>query len=134
MPSVTLREAAQHPLAAQSHILPVREYLNKSYGWLFDPVKPALVTNSQQLLKHVLQQGNLTAITSQMDVAEELLSGKLWFAPIHEKGIKPQSLSVVVDARRSLSHAARLIGEILSDILERKLKSSKEVPSPVSSI
>lgn len=132
VPSVTLREAAQHPLAAQSHILPVREYLNKSYGWLFDPVKPTLVTNSQQLLKHILRQGNLMAITSQMDVAEELLNGDLFFAPIHEKGIKPQSLSVVVDARRSLSHAARLIGEVLSEIVETKLETSKKVQAPVS--
>lgn len=129
-PSVTLREAAKHPIAAQSHVLPVREYLNKSYGWLFDPVKPTLVTNSHQLLKQVLKQGNLMAITSQMDVVEELLSGDLSFAPIQEKGIKPQSLSVVVDSRRSLSHAARLIGEILTDIVERNLNSSKEIQDP----
>ncbi|MFY0635194.1 MAG: LysR family transcriptional regulator [Vannielia sp.] len=114
--SVALKDAAQNPIVAQSHILPVRAYLERRYGWLFDPVKPALVTNSQQLMKQVLQQGKLMAITSQMDVIAELLSGELSFVPIHEAGIRPQSLSIVVDARRHLSHSARLVGEVLSEI------------------
>ncbi|SLN27976.1 HTH-type transcriptional activator CmpR [Aquimixticola soesokkakensis] len=115
--SVSLKDAAHHPIAAQSEILPVRAYLERRYGWLFNPVKPVLVTNSQQLLKQVLAQGELMAITSQMDVAAELLAGELCFVAIHDTGLKPQSLSLVVDARRPLSHAARKVGELQSSLL-----------------
>lgn len=115
--SVTLKDASRHPIAAQSEILPVREYLERQYGWLFNPVKPALVTNSQQLLKQVLMGGTLMSITSQMDVATEVLAGDLWFVPIQDVGIKPQSLSLAVDSRRPLSHAARMVGELHAEIL-----------------
>ncbi|MGO4910013.1 LysR substrate-binding domain-containing protein [Pseudorhodobacter sp. W20_MBD10_FR17] len=121
-PFVTLKDAAQNPIAAQSEILPVRAYLERSYGWLFNPVKPVLVTNSQQLLKQALRDGKLMAFTSKMDVATELLAGDLSFVPIRDTGIKSQSLSLVVDARRPLSHAARLVGNLHAELLDGLMK------------
>lgn len=117
----TLREAAEYPLAAQSRALPVREYLDKGFGWLFESAEPALVTNSLQFMKHMLIGGNYLAITSQLDALSELESGRLRFIPLTDKGLRPQSISVAVDARRPLSRAARLVGEALSDTLSEHL-------------
>lgn len=119
--TTTLSEAAEHPLAAQSRVLPVREYLDKRFGWLFESAEPALVTNSLQFLKYMLIGGRYLAITSQLDALSELESGKLRFIPLTDQGLRPQSISVVIDARRPLSRAARLVGEALSDKLFEKL-------------
>lgn len=118
----TLSEAAKHPLAAQSRVLPVREYLDKRFGWLFDPAEPALVTNSLQFMKQILVGGKYLAITSQLDALTELENGTLRFVPLTDQGLRPQSISVAVDARRPLSRAARLVGEALADTLAARLE------------
>jgi DNA-binding transcriptional LysR family regulator len=118
---VALTEAAQHPIAAQSRVLPSREYLDQRHGWLFDPVEPALVTNSLQLLKQVLAQGRLMALSSRLDMLAELESGVLSFVPLSDKRLRPQSISVVVDARRMMPRAARLVGEALATSVPQRL-------------
>lgn len=120
-PRTTLSEAARHPLAAQSRVLPVREYLDKRYAWLFDRAEPALVTNSLQFLKHVLIDGKYVGITSQLDVLHELEVGSLAFVPLIDKGLQPQTISVAVNARRTLPRAARLVGEALSEMIPARL-------------
>lgn len=122
-PSATMNEAARHPLAAQSRVLPSREYLDRRYGWLFDPVEPALVTNSLQLLKHVLRQGRLMAFTSQLDTMAELQAGELWFVRLSDPGLKPQSIAIVVDAHRPLMRATRLVAEALQGIVDAPLRA-----------
>lgn len=119
--STNLSEAAEYPLAAQSRALPVREYLDKRFGWIFEAAEPALVTNSLQFLKQMLIGGKYLAITSQLDALSELESGMLRFVPLTDQGLRPQSISVAIDARRPLSRAARLVGEALSDKLLEKL-------------
>lgn len=117
----TLSEAAKHPVAAQSRVLPVREYLDKRHGWLFDAAEPYLVTNSLQFLKQVLISGKYLAITSQLDALRELEEGQLRFVPLTDSGLQPQTISIAVDARRPLSRAARLVAEALADMLPERL-------------
>lgn len=123
MSSTTLREAAKHPLAAQSRVLPVREYLDKRHAWLFETAEPALVTNSLQFLKFVLIDGKFLGITSQLDVLHELETGSLSFVPLTDKGLQPQTISVAVNARRTLPRAARLVGEALSEMIPARLSA-----------
>ncbi|MDB2407863.1 LysR family transcriptional regulator [Jannaschia sp.] len=120
-PRTTLSDAAKHPLAAQSRALPVREFLDKRYGWLFAEAEPDLVTNSLQLLKQVLIGGRYLAITSQLDALRELEEGSLSFVPLIDKGLQPQTIGISVDAGRSLSRAARLVGEALAEMLAPQL-------------
>lgn len=117
----TLSEAAKHPLAVQSRVLPVRGYLDERYSWLFDQTEPTLVTNSLQFLKQTLIGGSYLAITSQLDALRELEDGSLFFVPLVDKNLRPQTISVVVDARRPLPRAARLVGEALSEMLPARL-------------
>ena len=118
----TLADAAKYPLAAQSRALPVREYLDRRYGWLFDPATPVLVTNSLQVLKQVVIDGPFLAITSQLDAIRELEEKLLNFVPLKDRGLAPQTISVAVDARRPLARAARLVGEALSISLPARLE------------
>lgn len=127
LPEVTLREAARHPLAAQSRLLPVREYLDRKHGWLFSAVEPTLVTNSLQLLKQVLRQGRLMTITSQLDVAQELVAGDLVFVPLRDRSLMPQSISVAINARRSLPRIARLVAKLLADLTAARLAAVQPV-------
>lgn len=120
-PRTTLSEAAKHPMATQSRVLPVREYLDRRHGWLFDGAEPELVTNSLQFLKQVLITGKYLAITSQLDTLRELEEGALAFVPLTDKGLQPQTISIAVDARRPLSRAARLVAEGLSDMVQDRL-------------
>lgn len=117
----TLGEAAKYPLAAQSRDLPVREYLEKSYGWLFDTAEPALVTNSLQFMKQVLVGGTYLSITSQLDTLRELEDGSLSFVPLVDDGLRPQTISIAIDARRALPRAARLVGEALAEMVPDRL-------------
>lgn len=117
----TLGESAKHPIAAQSRVLPVREYLDKRYSWLFGTAEPALVTNSLQFLKHVLIGGKYIGITSQLDVLHELETGSLSFVPLIDKGLRPQTISVAINTRRTLPRAARLVGEALSEMIPTRL-------------
>lgn len=118
---ISLSEAAKYPLAAQSRALPVREYLDKRYGWLFDPAEPALVTNSLQFLKQALIGGSYVAITSQLDALRELEDGTLCFVPLTDKGLQPQTITIAVDARRSLTRATRLVAEALVEMIPARL-------------
>jgi len=115
--TVSLKEVASFPIAAQSRVLPVRQYLDRSHSWIFEPTEPVLVTNSQRLLKQVLREGRHVTITSQMDAVQELLAGELRFVRITDATLKPQSLSLVLDPRRKLSHAARLVAVTLETLV-----------------
>ncbi|SFI28151.1 LysR family transcriptional regulator [Jannaschia pohangensis] len=114
---VALKDVASFPIAAQSRVLPVRQYLDRSHSWIFEPTEPVLVTNSPQLLKQVLRQGQHLTITSQMDAILELLSGDLRFIRLSDTTLKPQSLSLVLDPRRNLSHASRKVADVLTSLL-----------------
>jgi DNA-binding transcriptional LysR family regulator len=115
--TVALKDIANMPIAAQSRVLPVRQYLDRRHSWIFDATEPALVTNSPQLLKQVLKKGHHLTITSQMDAAYELLAGDLQFVRLSDTTLKPQTLSLVLDPRRNLSHASRKVADMLQALV-----------------
>jgi DNA-binding transcriptional LysR family regulator len=120
---LTIKMLSDYPTVSQSVILPIRRYLDSSYGWLFSQNAPVLSTNSLQLLKHVLRKGILVMVTSEMDVLPEIESGELVFIPIRDRNLKPQSLSVAVDTRRPFSRAARAVLEHLGGQMDARLRN-----------
>ena len=101
--TVDLRALADVPTASQSASLPVRQYLDARYGWLFSQNAPVLVTNSLQLLKHAVAAGEMAILTSELDVLPELEAGTLVFVPLVASGLRPQTIAVVIDTRRPLT-------------------------------
>lgn len=112
-PETSLAQVNGHALVSQSAMLPTRQYLDNRYAWFFAENVPVLSSNSLQLLKGVLRQGDAAMITSELDALPELSQGDLLFLPLRDRGLAAPSISVVIDARRTLSRAARLVSEFL---------------------
>ncbi|EPX85684.1 LysR family transcriptional regulator [Salipiger mucosus] len=130
----SLARVSGHPLVSQSAILPTRQYLDNRYAWFFAENAPVLASNSLQLLKGALRQGEVAMITSELDVLPELARGELLFLPLKDKGLASPTISVVIDARRPLSRAARLVSECLVSRTQTLLAEARGTPlSPAGS-
>ncbi len=113
MSDITLAKVSGHGLVSQSAFLPTRQYLDNRHAWFFVENVPVLTSNSLQLLKHALRQGNLAMISSELDVQPELSSGELLLLPLSDEGLTNPTISVAIDSRRPLSRAARMVAEYL---------------------
>ncbi|MBY0612820.1 MAG: LysR family transcriptional regulator [Beijerinckiaceae bacterium] len=118
--SVTLQKAARYPIALQSRALMIRRYLDAKHGWLLAKGDQSVVTNSLHLVKMLARSGRYIALTSELDVASELLDGSLVFIPVSDAGAEPQSISVAVGAR-NLTRNAQLVADMLSAEIRRCL-------------
>ncbi|MFZ7093076.1 LysR family transcriptional regulator [Primorskyibacter sp. 2E233] len=122
----SLAKVNGHALVSQNALLPTRQYLDTRYAWFFSENTPVLASNSLQLLKQVLAQGEVAMITSELDVLPELQTGELLFLPLKDKGIVAPTISVVIDARRSLSRPARLVAEFMVSRTETLLSETRK--------
>ncbi len=129
----SLAQVTGHTLVSQSALLPTRQYLDNRYSWFFAENVPVLSSNSLQLLKGVLLQGNAAMITSELDALPELSRGDLVFLPLKDKGLAAPTISVVIDTRRTLSRAARLVSEFLPLRTQAQLAEARgEAASPAA--
>ncbi|WP_323772219.1 LysR family transcriptional regulator [Antarctobacter sp.] len=115
-------------LVSQSALMPTRQYLDNRHAWFFTANHPVLTSNSIQLLKQALAQGDVAMITSELDVLPELRDGSLCFLPLKEAGLASPTISTVIDARRPLSRAARVVAEYLSARTEALLSAQPAAP------
>lgn len=127
-PDTTLAKARAHPLVSQSAMLPTRQYLDNRHAWFFLDNPPMLASNSLQLLKHALLDGGLAMITSELDMLPELRSGALLLLPLRDRGLNAPTISVVIDTRRPLSRAARLVAEYLVARTTALLAEARDYP------
>ncbi|ANT63555.1 LysR family transcriptional regulator (plasmid) [Salipiger sp. CCB-MM3] len=121
----SLAKVNGHALVSQSALLPTRQYLDARYAWFFAENAPVLASNSLQLVKSALRQGDVAMITSELDVLPELIRGELVFLPLKDKGLVPPSISVAIDARRPLSRAARMVAEFLVERTQAQLAEAR---------
>ncbi|MDF2235140.1 LysR family transcriptional regulator [Albimonas sp. CAU 1670] len=126
----TMADLARHPTVSQSAVLPSRRYLETRYGWLFADNPPALLSNSLQLLKSSLAEGRLAMLTSELDVLPEIERGTLVWRPLREPGLRPQTISLAVDARRPLTRAARLVLDRLAETVPARLAAARALRAP----
>ena len=123
--ATTLKEVARHPVALQSRSLAIRRYLEEEHGWPLPESPRLLVTNSLQLVKQLALAGSHLALTSELDAAPEIASGRLVFVPIRDRGVAPQTVAVAVDARRTLPRVADVVGEMLCEAVTRALAETR---------
>lgn len=124
--SVSLQEATSYPVALQSRSLQIRRYLEAHYSWLFAETRGRFETNSLQLVKQLARAGRYVAITSELDVARELLDGSLVFVPIRDKGAEPQTIGVAIDATRPLSPIVKRVGDYLTEAVRACLEEVRK--------
>ena len=123
--SVSLQEAAAHPVALQSRALTIRRYLEAQYSWLFQAPRRYIESNSLQLVKQLAMAGQHVVFTSELDAAAELADGRLVFVPIRDRGAEPQGISVVVDAARPPGSVVKLVAEQLIVALQDGLAAAR---------
>lgn len=128
--SVSLQEATSYPVALQSRSLQIRRYLEAHYSWLFAETRGRFETNSLQLVKQLARAGRYVAITSELDVARELLDGSLVFVPIRDKGAEPQTIGVAIDATRPLSPIVKRVGDYLTEAVRACLEEVRKGGPP----
>ncbi len=117
----SLQEAAGYPIALQNRAIMIRKFLDSRYGWLFAENRRIVETNSLQLVKSLARSGEYVAFTSELDAAPELVAGSLVFIPVRDKGAEPQSVSVAVDARKTVTQVVRTVASGLQSAIEDTL-------------
>ncbi|MGE4221627.1 MAG: LysR family transcriptional regulator [Alphaproteobacteria bacterium] len=111
---VRLSQVRDHPIAVQSPSLAIRRMLEARHGWVFSGDRPPVVTNSLQLLKQLVISGSHAALTSELDVAQELLDGKLLAIPVAGQNVGPQNIALAISARRALPRIATRVADLLA--------------------
>jgi len=118
---VALSEVNSHAIVVQSRALAIRRMLEARHSWIFSEGPPPVATNSLQLLKHLVVAGRHVALTSVLDVAPELLDGRLVALPVKGQTIVPQSISIAISAQRVLPRVAGMLAQDLAKAMQRVL-------------
>jgi len=117
----TLKDIRKHAIVMQSRALPIRRILEARHSGMFSEGPPPVVTNSLQLLKHLVVAGSHVALTSEMDAAPELLDGRMVALNISGINMPEQNISVAINSRRSLPRIAMVVSELLAKEAQSQL-------------
>ncbi|KMK68304.1 LysR family transcriptional regulator [Puniceibacterium sp. IMCC21224] len=120
---VALKDVRDHAIVVQSRALPIRRILEARHSWMFSDGPPPVVTNSLQLLKHLVVAGSHVALTSEMDAAPELLDGRMVAISVTGMNIPAQSISIAINSRRTLPRISKGVSDILSSEAQSLLES-----------
>lgn len=93
--TIFLEEFISHPVVFQSSYISIRKHLEARHGWIFEKATQAIVANSPQLIKVLASTGKYIALTSELDAAPEIESGKLQFIPVGDKNAFQQTISII---------------------------------------
>lgn len=118
---ISLERITEFPLVLQSQALAIRHLIELDHDWLIHESQQPIVTNSLQLLKIMVSRGRHVAVSSELDVTQELRDGTIVFVPIEDATATAQSISLVAGAARILSSVARSIATMLVDDVEARL-------------
>lgn len=124
---ITLHQVVEHTLVLQSRALAIRKMLEARHAWILSETRPPLVTNSLQLLKHLVAAGSHVALTSELDAAKELTDGTLKAIPVHDRTLTGQSIGIAISARRTLPGICRTIQDELAAEMEAVLADIRNV-------
>ena len=127
--TVSLQEAASHPIVLQSKALTIRRFLEAQYAWLFAEDSGRIETNSLQLVKRLVRSGRYVAFTSELDVAPELAEGTLKFLPVRDKSAQPQTVSIAINASKPLAPLVKIVAERLEYSIAQCLHSIRDARS-----
>lgn len=114
----TLQDVRRFPLVLQSRSLAIRRILEARHVSMGSGERPPIVTNSLQLLKQLVAAGPYAALTSEVDAASEILSGRLLAIDVSEAPLAKQSISVAVSSRRALPRICRVVADALVEEME----------------
>jgi DNA-binding transcriptional LysR family regulator len=109
--TVSIQEICAFPVALQSQSLMIRRYIEANFSWLLPDMRSQVESDSLNLIKALAVSASHVAITSELDAAAEILAGSLVFIPVRDRAAQPQTVSVAVDGRKSLSPLIRAVAD-----------------------
>jgi DNA-binding transcriptional LysR family regulator len=119
--TVSIQEVCAFPVALQSQSLTIRRYIEANFSWLLPDMRSQVESDSLNLIKALAVSASHVAITSELDAASEILAGLLVFIPIRDRAAQPQTVSVAVDARKSLTSLVRAVADEAIEVLRQIL-------------
>lgn len=115
--SITLQDVANLPMVLQSRALTIRRFIEARHDWLFQKGRMPVVTNSLQMLKALAGNGHYVAMSSELDVATEILAGTIVFVPLRDRSAEAQTFSIATSPRFKLHR----IGQIACDVIQTEI-------------
>jgi DNA-binding transcriptional LysR family regulator len=82
--------------------------------------RPAVETNSIELMKHLAQQAPHITFLNLSDIQAEIASGSLAFTPLRDAAAKTQSVSLIQRAHSALDGPAHLFAARIIEALDRR--------------
>jgi len=64
--------------------------------------------------RQMVMSGSHAALTSELDVAQELLDGRIVAIPVTGQNVVPQNITLAISAKRTLPRIATRVAELLA--------------------
>jgi DNA-binding transcriptional LysR family regulator len=109
--AVRLGDLVGHPVVAVEKSVRLRAVIDAAFARLSITLKPAVESNSVQVLKRLVADGSRVTLLNRLDVADDLAAGRLTFRPVLAPYLDPQPLALV--ARRRPDPLSHLFAEAL---------------------
>jgi len=118
-PALRLADCQDHPLVVADSSLGLRAVIDGVLAKASARPRVIATSNSVMALKDLVMQGMGVGLMTEMDARQEIDTGLLRFAPLHDTGIQNSVLSACVATERQLSIAATTLLNQYADALRQ---------------
>ena len=113
-----LQDCARYPVFLQPDTAPLTPLLEAEFAAAGTEISPKLVSNSIDLMKHVVRANMGVAFFSMLGFREEVANGELVHIPLAEPRLAELRLGVIVPAQRRLNVVAAVMANVLGQRLQ----------------
>jgi DNA-binding transcriptional LysR family regulator len=123
--TVRLSDCVGYPLIFPAWALTIRPVIENALVTANLELRPAITSNSIAMIKASVRCGASVAFLTRIDVSAELLSGALAFRPIADHRLRPETLTLSVNATRQATPLVAVITETLREELTQMIGQIK---------
>lgn len=113
--NASLHDCIGNPLILPAPSMSLRAVLETAFAAAGLNITPAFETSSTTLMRRLAALGVGVTFLNPLDVIEESQRGELAFVPLTDAGLKPQTLRLISSQQHSLSPAAQVFADALSE-------------------
>jgi len=107
--SLTFAEMASYPVLLQNESLPSASLLDDEFGVFRAEARPRFVSNSIEMLRHIVRAGLGIAFFTRLGFLRDIASGDLVWIPIVWRRPEALQIGLYIPAQRTLSPAAGMV-------------------------
>ena len=109
---------AGHPVLLQQETLPLVPFIDDDYAVFRSTVQPRFVSNSIEMLRHVIRAGLGVAFFTRLGFLREIESGELVWVPLASQRMEQLQLGLFTPALRTLPPATAAVVDELTTRLQ----------------